>query len=60
MIQERTGAYITPDGKPEKKLGSRYSEETRPQLHAAIALILDNAPSAMVQDVSAYLTKRAG
>jgi len=38
----------------------RYSQETIASLHQALDMILDNAPSEMVKDVSEYLTKRAG
>ncbi len=34
--------------------------EVAEQLHAALDLILERAPSTMVEDVAAYLTQRAG
>jgi transcriptional regulator with XRE-family HTH domain len=39
---------------------SRYSEETRHALISALDMILDNAPSTVVETVSELLTKYAG
>lgn len=51
-----------PSGHALEQLGEprRYSSEAIASLHQALDMILDNAPSEMVKDVSEYLTKRAG
>jgi hypothetical protein len=46
-------------GVPKGKL-SRYSEATRQQLHTALDLILDNAPSTVIETMTAFLVKHAG
>lgn len=40
--------------------GARISQETRDQLIAALELILERAPSPIIEDMARYLTDRAG
>jgi hypothetical protein len=45
---------------PGKRYSRRVSADLQDQLHSAIDLIFEHAPSAIIQDVAEYLTKRAG
>lgn len=44
---------------PSRKTG-RVSEELQDQLHGALDLIFDRAPSTVIDAVTKYLTERAG
>ena len=47
-------------GIPGRRYSRRVSEELQDQLHAALDLIFDRAPSAIVEEVARTLTKFAG
>jgi predicted DNA-binding protein len=46
--------------RPRKGYSRRVSEELQDELHAALDLIFERAPSTVVDRVAEYLTERAG
>lgn len=45
---------------PRRRYSRRVSEEMQDQLHAALDLIFERAPSAVVEQIAKLLTERAG
>ena len=51
-------AFLT--GRRGRRYSKRLSEELQDQLYAALEIIIDCAPSAVVEDAARYLTAKAG
>jgi hypothetical protein len=54
-----TIASLTTDV-PARVHSKRVSEETQNELHAALDLLFENAPSTVIERVAEYLTEKAG
>jgi len=48
------------EGRRSRRYSKRLSEELQDQLYAALEMIIDGAPSAVVEDAARYLTAKAG
>lgn len=58
---KRSGSFrILTAHAPRKGYSRRISEELQDELHAALDLIFERAPSTVMDDVAEYLTRRAG
>lgn len=58
--RERVRAACSAEEPSAKPAARRYSEETIAQLHQALDIVIDKAPSTAIQQVSALLEKFAG
>jgi hypothetical protein len=48
------------EARPRRAVSKRISEETQQHLYTALEALLERAPSAVIEDVTRYLTSKAG
>ena len=48
------------EARPRRAISKRITEETQQHLYTALEALLERAPSAVIEDVTRYLTSKAG